>query len=162
MTASNGEKAKPEDLLKYLEIATQFRNHEFNIQILRMAVFSGSLAVLLVCYAATLNKCNWCSAGIAFFGAALTVLWTLYYRASLYWTWFWEFRCRQVNDHVVAKLDLEVNIFERHPIGAHNKNQPAIIMRGKELKYKDVPYIIICAQALFCILWLMLGIVALA
>jgi hypothetical protein len=85
MNAKDEAKSVVTDLLDYLNIAVNFRNHEFNIQMLRNVVFTGTQTVILGCYAATIQRYSLSALVIALFGIALSIIWWLYYRASLYW-----------------------------------------------------------------------------
>ncbi len=156
-----GDETKPEpsssDMLAYLDIAVKFRNHEFNIQILRNAVFTGSHAVLLVSYAAIIADYPFAGFAIALFGILFSVFWLRYYRASVYWAWYWEQRCRMVNDSVCEKLGLEVNIFESHPAGASQK-PPAFEYGGKQITYIPVHNVLRWTQILFFVLWIVLAV----
>ncbi|MBN2131930.1 MAG: hypothetical protein JW741_20685 [Sedimentisphaerales bacterium] len=155
-------KPSSSDLLAYLDIALKFRNHEFNIQILRNVIFTGSQAVLLACYAATITERPMCSLAIGAFGIVCSVCWWLYYRASLYWVRFWEYRCKMINDGVVNTLGLEaVDIFKEHPIGSRVKEPlPTIWFGGEPVYPKAVSKIVQSTQVAFFVLWLALAVMA--
>jgi len=161
MENPNQKEPTASDLLTYLDIATKFRNHEFNIQIFRNVIFTSAQTVMLACYAATVSKYSSASLAIALFGIVLSVFWFLYYRASLYWAWFWERRCRQVNDTVVEKLGLDVNIFAGHPSGSDDK-PPPIRFAGKTITWIPVHTVLRWTQLAFGVLWLLLVVVACA
>lgn len=151
------------DLLGYLDIATKFRNHALNIQLIRNVIFTGSQTVMLACYASTISKVAQASAAVAFVGIILSILWFYYYRASLYWVRYWEYRCKEVNDCVVKQLKLDnVDIFGGHPIGSKtdNPNLPTIRFDGKELKRSSIHGIIYWMPIIFGTLWLILVVVA--
>jgi hypothetical protein len=160
MNAKDEAKSDVTDLLDYLNIAVNFRNHEFNIQMLRNVVFTGTQTVILGCYAATIQRYSLSALVIALFGIALSIIWWLYYRASLYWAWFWECRCREVNDKVVTTLGSGVNIFAEHPAGADEK-APPIKFGGRTIKYRGpVHNILMAVPIVFCFLWVGLAIAA--
>ncbi|HUW57914.1 MAG TPA: hypothetical protein VMZ92_14835 [Planctomycetota bacterium] len=153
---------KAEDLLKYLDIATKFRNHEFNIQMLRNVVFTGSHAVLLACYAATItNDYPGPALGLALFGGLLSFLWWCYYRGSLYWARYWEYHCRQINDEVVSLLNADVDLFKGHPAGERSKEPPPnVYYAGKEIRHSGVHRWLYAVHAATFVLWLVLAIAA--
>jgi hypothetical protein len=159
----NKKKFEPtkSDLLTYLDIATKFRNHEFNIQMLRNMIFTGFQAVMIVCYTATVDTYPLASLAIALFGITLSALWFLYYGASIYWVRFWEHRCRCVNDNIVEKLGLDVNIFAGHPIGEEdNKPPPPIKYAGKTITWISIHKVIRWTQLVLCLLWMFLIVAA--
>ena len=159
----NGNDPAGSDLLAYLDIATKFRNHALNIQLIRNVIFTGSQTVMLACYATTIDKFPPASAAIAIFGIILSIVWFFYYRASLYWLRYWEYRCKQVNDSVVGKLKLDnVNIFRGHPIGLEkvDPDPPIIFFDGKFFERYSIHDIIYGMPVIFCILWLILVVVA--
>jgi hypothetical protein len=161
MNTKNETKPDVANLLGYLNIAANFRNHEFNIQMLRNAIFTGTQAITLGCYAATIQRYSLSALVIAFFGGVvLSIIWWLYYRASLYWARFWECRCREVNDKVVTTLGSGVNIFAEHPAGADEK-APPIKFGGRTIKYRgSVRNILMAVPIVFCFLWVGLAIAA--
>lgn len=162
MNARDEIKLDAASLLGYLNVAANFRNHEFNIQMLRNAVFTGTQAIALGCYAAVIQRYSLSALVIAVFGVALSIIWWRYYRASLYWTWFWEWRCRKVNDQVVTTLGLlDVNIFAEHPVGVDVEAPPPFKFGGRTIKYLgSVQDILMVVPIVFGLLWVGLVIVA--
>jgi hypothetical protein len=160
MNARDEIKLDAASLLGYLNVAANFRNHEFNIQMLRNAVFTGTQAIALACYAAMIQRYSLSALVIAVFGVALSIIWWRYYRASLYWARFWEWRCREVNDQVVTTLGLDVNIFAEHPIGIDDKPPPLKYGR-RTIKYLGSMHdILILVPITFGLLWVGLVIIA--
>ncbi|MBU0691149.1 hypothetical protein KKH18_04965 [bacterium] len=152
---------QPSDLLAHLDIAAKFRNHEFNIQFTRNVVFTGSQAVMLACYAATITGFPWSSLVLAVIGIFFASLGYRYYRAGLYWARFWENRCRQVYDSVANELKFDVNIFEGHPSGqAEFVSRPVIKYAGKSVSWGSVHNLISYTQILFLVMWIFLAGVA--
>lgn len=150
-----------DDLLSYLGTATAFRNHEFNIQMLRNVVFTGTQAILLAVYAATIDKVNLCAAIVAGFGMGLAMFWRSYYQASLYWVRFWESRCRDVNDLVVSRLGIsQVDIFRDHPANNEHPHVPDVLYRGYRLQYVSVSKVVRKTMAVFPVLWAALVVAA--
>ncbi|TKJ41797.1 hypothetical protein CEE37_04305 [candidate division LCP-89 bacterium B3_LCP] len=144
-------------LMSYLDIATKFRNHEFNIQMLRNVVFTGVQTVLLACYAATIGKHTESSLAIACFGILMSSIWFFYYRSSLYWGRYWEFRCRQVNDKAVKELGLGINIFKGHPVGKKQNKIPSIMHGGRIYKPRDVHGVLLSVPIFSGFLWIILA-----
>jgi hypothetical protein len=143
--------------MAYLDIATKFRNNEFYIQMLRNMMFTGAQALMLICYTTTLDKHRIGALATAGFGVILSVLWWLYYRSSLYWAWYWEWRCREVNDKIVDVLDLGVNIFTGHPSGCNEKKPMSFKFGGRTIsEHQPVHRILQTTQIAFCALWLLL------
>jgi hypothetical protein len=155
---SNTEKVniKAEDLRTYLDIATRFRNHEFNIQMLRNAVFTGMQAILLAGFATAADKHFVVSCSISAFGIFFTVIWWLYYRSSLYWAWFWEIRCFEVNDAFLKNSEIDVNIFAEHPANSDKKQPPDLKFGGKTIKYTRVHNFMQLIQIGLGILWIVI------
>lgn len=98
------------NLLTYLNIAMQFRNHEFKIQLIRSTIFGGILAGLLVAYGTIVGKFPLAALVILLFGIVILRIWKKYVESSYYWTRFWEQRCRAVNDKIMNVLDPDINI----------------------------------------------------
>ena len=61
------------ELFSYFQTAVTFRHHEFNIQMLRNVIFTGTQAVLLAVYAAILENVGLCAAIVAAFGLGFTI-----------------------------------------------------------------------------------------
>ena len=160
MTGEETSGPKTDDLLRYLDVATKFRNHEFNIQILRNALFTGSHAVLLACYAGTItNHPPFAALVVAVFGVALSILWWLYYRASLYWARYWEDHCKQINDKLVPLLNAGVDLFAGQPAGQKSKTPlPVAWYGGKPITHWSVHWCLRAVQVACCVLWLVLSI----
>lgn len=150
---SRNLKTTPDILLRYLDIATKFRNHEFNIQMIRNFIFTGAEAGLFGSLIATNTQNIFIPFFISLFGILLTMLWYYYYRGAKFWAWYWEWRCRQVNDLVVDKLKIDVNIFKNHPSGSTDKNIPSFFYFGKNIKHVQVHKVIQLTQLLFVLVW---------
>jgi len=142
--------------LRYLEIASRFRQHEFAMQMLRNAVFTGFQAVLLGSYAATIAKTQLAGAAIAGFGVALAALWWFAFRGSLYWCRFWEVRCREINDYVLTLSSIEANLFEGHPAGASGSKPPTVRYNGRRVRYTSSQKALKLVPLAFAFLWLAL------
>lgn len=150
----------PSSLLGYLNVAANFRNHEFNIQMLRNAVFTGTQGIILGCYAATIQRHALSALLIALLGVMLSTIWW-YYRASLYWVRFWECRCREVNDRVVTILALkDMNIFAGHPAGADQTQPPPCKYGGRTIKHSSVHAVLKVVPIAFWLLYVGLAIAA--
>jgi hypothetical protein len=151
----NEVKPTSDDLMSYLGVAVNFRNHELNIQLLRNVVYTGAQGVFLIAYARTLGASPVCNLGIGVFGLTLSILWCLYYRASVYWVRYWEAQCRKVNDYVVSALGIGVNIFDDHHANTTEKPKPCMYA-GKTITYFPVHKTLRFTQLGFCLLWIFL------
>lgn len=154
------EKQNPELyslLASYLSTAAGFRTHEFNIQFIRYAVFTGTQAVFLACYTASIEKVPLASGVIAVFGATLALLSWQYYSASLYWSGYWELRCKEINDHLITATDLPVDLFAGHLI---EDGAPVVTIAGMKIKPTAVYKTIKKVQIMFGALWVALIVTA--
>jgi hypothetical protein len=143
------------ELLTYLDIATKYRNHEFNIQMVRNAIYTGFNIVLITVYANNVRKEDYLFLLVALFGISFTILWYIYYKSSQYWTWYWEEKCRKINDYIVSSFQIyNIDLFQNHLVGKNIKHPPAFIYGGKKIKYIGVHKIIKITQILFLILWI--------
>ena len=145
-------------LASYLSTAAGFRTHEFNIQFIRYAVFTGTQAVFLACYSASIEKVPLASGVIAVFGATLTVLSWQYYCASLYWSEYWEQRCKEINDHLITATDLPVDLFAGHLVVKDGES--IVPIAGMKVKPKAVYKTLKNVQIMFGVLWVALIVTA--
>ena len=127
---------------------------------IRNVVFTGSQAIILVCYIGTIGEQRLLAFGIALFGIVLSIIWRAYYRASLYWAWFWEYRCRQINDRLVDLLGLDVDLFAGHPAGKYVKEPPSFMFGGRMITHTEIHRTLKAVPVAFFFLWLVLAIAA--
>ncbi len=112
-----------------------------------------------MCYAATVKQQPLCSLAIALFGIISSVFWFFYYRASIYWIWFWENRCREVNDKIVSLFGFPFDIFAGHPVGSDERPAP-LKFAGRRISWIPVHSVLRLAQLIFCFMWIILLITA--
>ena len=123
-------------LRDYLQVAASFRNHEFQIQMIRNVAFSAfQIALFTVFAVAPQDSPSALALLVTVLGGAVSLLWRSYFLASRYWIQFWELRCREINDELVHVAGLNVDLFKGHPIGSEETPSP-VTHGGRTLSYR--------------------------
>ena len=118
-------KDNPDRILEYLKIAASLREHEFNIQVKRNAMYISANAGLIVFLGFILKgEFYVLGAWITFLGIILSIFWDGYIKKSTNWVHFWERSFYRANNSYL--LTWQIIMYKTHILcyrNVHGKNR---------------------------------------